>query len=869
VRDDDRMADSQARPHPPGRAARSAGAETGDGVRTVERPAPARSDRSDRRLPRWQPAATWFRKRPTLSAALIYAILSLILVGQGLMPGRTLSGSDVLYSNVPWLEQRPADVPGLGSNFELTDSALVFQPFLLHNRDELPHLPLWNPQISGGRPYLANAQSAIFTPFGLPALVLPFWKSLAVIAALKLFLGALGAFVLARVLGMRFGGALLSGLVFAFGTFFVVWLAWPLTNIFPLIPWLMVLGELIRRRPDLLSASGLAMLVALTYFGGHPESTFHALAVTSLFFAFRLLTVRPAAGRRRAAATYVLAFALGTAIAAIMLIPFAELLFHSGDLSRRQDTEPGSWPAKYLGALFLHDYWGRATQQSNIEPFMQVRGWYAGGLTLMLASAALIIRPNLQRVAIAAFGALTAMVVVGMDPVFWALTRLPGFSTAHNQRMLIFVLLALALLAGWGLDDLSSRNALDRRRRVLVLGAAATIFCVPFAWMAASRTLSSHGLRSALDVAWGFADPPPVNPLNPGEHPLAIDIVHMSALFQWIVVAGIAVVLLGLRLRVVRPLPAAAFIALAVVLLSVDLFRANMGFNPAIRTENAQVPATGAIRYLQSRTPKRFVGVSTQIAFQPLPADLAMRFGLYDARGYDYPAEKRYDRLWRRNVAPGVPDFAQPIELASATPASVRALSLLSVGDFLQHPKGEPLERLGLRVAYRGRDGVVYRNDAALPRVFMVDRQQTVAGDDAALAAATAPGFDGRRVAITEQALPGLRPASGRPSPLPGNASLVSYKAEQVAVRTATRRSGLLVLTDVHYPGWKATVDGRPASIERVDYLLRGVLVPAGKHRVEFRYQPATFRAGWIISLLGLVAVLVAAVVGVRRRRRA
>jgi uncharacterized membrane protein YfhO len=153
--------------------------------------------------------------------------------------------------------------------------------------------------------------------------------------------------------------------------------------------------------------------------------------------------------------------------------------------------------------------------------------------------------------------------------------------------------------------------------------------------------------------------------------------------------------------------------------------------------------------------------------------------------------------------------------------------------------------------------------------VFLVDRQQTVQGEDAALAAATAPGFDGQRVAITEQALPGLRPASGRSSPPPGNANLVSYEAEKVAVRTSARRRSLLVLTDVHFPGWKVTVDGRPASIERVDYLLRGVLVPAGAHRVEFRYQPATFRAGWIISLLGLVAVLVAAVIGVRRRRRA
>ena len=48
----------------------------------------------------------------------------------------------------------------------------------------------------------------------------------------------------------------------------------------------------------------------------------------------------------------------------------------------------------------------------------------------------------------------------------------------------------------------------------------------------------------------------------------------------------------------------------------------------------------------------------------------------------------------------------------------------------------------------------------------------------------------------------------------------------------------LLVLTDVHYPGWKATVDGEPAQIERVDYLLRGVRVPAGSHRVEFSYEP-------------------------------
>src|ERR1019366_8156079 len=50
--------------------------------------------------------------------------------------------------------------------------------------------PLWNPYIMGGRPFLANSESAVFSPFSVPAYVLPFWKSLAFIAALKLFVAA-------------------------------------------------------------------------------------------------------------------------------------------------------------------------------------------------------------------------------------------------------------------------------------------------------------------------------------------------------------------------------------------------------------------------------------------------------------------------------------------------------------------------------------------------------------------------------------------------------------------------------------------------------------------------------------------------------
>jgi uncharacterized membrane protein YfhO len=75
------------------------------------------------------------------------------------------------------------------------------------------------------------------------------------------------------------------------------------------------------------------------------------------------------------------------------------------------------------------------------------------------------------------------------------------------------------------------------------------------------------------------------------------------------------------------------------------------------------------------------------------------------------------------------------------------------------------------------------------------------------------------------------------------------------------------VLTDLHYPGWKATVDGERADMHRVNYLLRGTTLPAGRHRVEFRYEPASFRVGWIVSVLALAGLVAAVAVGLRRRR--
>jgi hypothetical protein len=246
-----------------------------------------------------------------------------------------------------------------------------------------------------------------------------------------------------------------------------------------------------------------------------------------------------------------------------------------------------------------------------------------------------------------------------------------------------------------------------------------------------------------------------------------------------------------------------------------------------------------------------------------------MRYGLHDARSYDYPVERRYQDLWKRWVSTE-PTFVPFTTVAPVTPASLRVLGLLGVTDLLQERADEPLRARGLRLAYEGRDGRVYRNAAALPRAFLVGAQRPVDGEEGALDAIGRPDADLARVAIVERPIAGIpaaQPGSRGPAS-PGRARIASYGDEHATVATHSRRPAILVLSDLHYPGWEATVDGEEAGIERVDHLLRGVRVPAGAHEVDFRYQPSSWRLGWTLSVLALTAVAAAALAGRRRRVR-
>jgi hypothetical protein len=131
-----------------------------------------------------------------------------------------------------------------------------------------------------------------------------------------------------------------------------------------------------------------------------------------------------------------------------------------------------------------------------------------------------------------------------------------------------------------------------------------------------------------------------------------------------------------------------------------------------------------------------------------------------------------------------------------------------------------------------------------VPKVSLVGRSR-IASEPEAYGIVQDPGFDPRSMVVLSKGQ-ALGAASG------GSARVLDRRSDLVLVETESEASGYLVLTEAYHPGWRATVDGAVASVERANVLFRAVLVPAGRHRVELRYRPPELLPGLALSAVGL-----------------
>ena len=259
----------------------------------------------------------------------------------------------------------------------------------------------------------------------------------------------------------------------------------------------------------------------------------------------------------------------------------------------------------------------------------------------------------------------------------------------------------------------------------------------------------------------------------------------------------------------------------------------------------------------------------------------AMSLELQSIQGYNPVRVARYDE-YMRALNSGVEQFSHHFADVYDEDLDSPLLDLLNARYAVLPAEGPPENQAGLQRVVRTPHQTVYEddrskllegrfrvleNEGALPRAWIVHSARQVRSKEEALDLLSVGQVDPRETALLAEEPPEMSQPEDASA---DRAEVVEYEADQMRLETSTRAPGLLVLSEVYYPAWKAYVDGQPAPVYPTDHLLRSVPIPAGEHTVELRYESWTLRAGVAISLAtcaSFVALAVAAMV-MRRRRK-
>ena len=150
-------------------------------------------------------------------AAFILLLLPLLLFWSVTVGPNTLIPADNLFANEPWLSYKEQLGVGLPQNQLLSDLVLENYVWKRFIRESIGagQIPLWNPYILSGQPFLANGQHSAYYPFSLLYYFLPLQKAYGWFTVLQLWLAGLGMYIFLRVLRTTRLGALFGGIVYS------------------------------------------------------------------------------------------------------------------------------------------------------------------------------------------------------------------------------------------------------------------------------------------------------------------------------------------------------------------------------------------------------------------------------------------------------------------------------------------------------------------------------------------------------------------------------------------------------------------------------------------------------------------------------
>lgn len=688
-------------------------------------------------------------------------------------------------------------------------------------------LPLWDPYLFSGQPYLADIQSGLLYPVNLLAFLVARsfdYHKLELLAIGHYALAGIFAYLCGRQLRLGRFGALTAGIVWQASGFLVAHLGH--YNLVAVAVWLPLILALLQPALEGRSigwVAGAAMALAISTFAGHTQVSIEIGLFLLLYVLFYALAHRHWWVPLR---SLVLVGGWAVVLCIVQLWPSYQLTQQSvrSELTYSDALAFSFLPQKLILFLVPHFY-GRTPDNYWGPPSLTENYLYVGILPLALAGLALFWTRDWRA---RAFGALAAIGLLlsfaDWTPLHgWLYALAPGFDKVRAPgRFLLFVDFGLAMLAGLGADILSRPLPRWRRPafRLYLLGWSALAFGMVV--LAAPLVYLKLFLNQAQ--AQGL-----VQQIQTATSSFALTLVF--------VVATLAL-LAAYRWRWLRR---STILAVAFALIVVDLLGNNAVINPTPDDPTAGFQHPPVVEFLNQNLGSARLDTVTGVEdiWQP---DAAALYGYRSLWGlYDPLTLADYYWLWKTHV-PG---------------RSSRLYDLIGARYILGH-KDVALDLDKFHLAFEGDPQInVYENPHALPRAFWVGAALAADSHDAALAAIKAPEFDPGRTVVLEGVAASPPNAAASTGFVP--AVFVTDGPNTVSVAINAPAAGYIVLADPYFAGWQAQVDGQATPVLRADWAFRAVAVPAGQHQVTFRFRPpslfifgAISALGWLVALGGV-----------------
>jgi hypothetical protein len=695
------------------------------------------------------------------------------------------------------------------------DFTAQYYPLQLFAARELAagRLPAWDPYLNAGQPGLADIQTGTFYPLNLiPNLVLA-WLGLSFSVGmltsqvvLHFSLASLFLYLLVRHLarrhGARLGAARFSGAVaavaFTYGGYLTTFPVQQIT-ILETAVWLPLILYFLDRaysRPRAASQIILAALaLACALLAGHPQTAMYVV-YTVIAYGLYMAHVSGVRFNVRRLVSLALVLVVGAALATIQLVPTLEFIVRSTRAGLGYDSVSWGFPLAEVTHLLYPGYFGGSPQ-------------YVGILPMVLVIAAVFAK-QLKRQVIFWFavGATAFLLAFGGHTFLYSVVYLlaPGFSAVRNQERIIYLFgFSVSILAGIGALTLVQPLPREARRSFRSFVRGLDWATVAFTGLTALWYLGFlQGVQQDVEI-------------NMFEGVLR----HHT---QILLVLGGSTLLFHLRLagRSQRRW----LMVMALVLVGLNLFTINWRFNLAEPASSGAFPENSIVSYLKGEpAPFRI----SSAGLLPGGASAGIVYELEDTTGN---TPLRLDSF--QEFEDHVGDW--------------RRWQLLNVGYVLAR---RDLEGPALDKVHEEGKVKVYRVADPLPRAWVV-HDTVQMPDGQALAYLDGDEFDPLVTGILppESEVPVI--ASG--DALGSSVAVLEARPGRLVLEVSSSDNGLLVVSQPDYPGWSATVAGKSATIHRVDYLLQGVEVSGGEHRVELDHHLPLWPA--LVSLLAAVVCL-------------